>query len=262
MKSILILLTLTVLLFSACEVKNTVTVELSRTSSTEFGLVTNDKHIRVIVKNTTDQEATIQWDRTETQAVTGWTYDVNGSAAATGTLTIPANTSKEVVLMVTPNGTLGTGSGTLNFYDAADPSLTSKVFSYTLTTLNSYFRIVPQGFTSQSVRMNAPAADYHLWIINDNTIPLDVQWARTNEASNPAAWEVAICTQGGSDSVCYAPTIITENVTITPGDSMDFKATIDHQATTGNGGTTPIFWIPTDSINSVLSETFTHEVVL
>ncbi|BDS13887.1 hypothetical protein [Aureispira anguillae] len=262
MKNVLVALTLVAILFSACKPDDVtvdpVTVNLSKTTATEMGLAANDKHMMITVSNTTDQEATIQWERAETQAVTGWTYDVNGSTAASGTLTIPANSSKDVTLIVTPNGTVGVGIGTLKFYDSANQALTMKTFTYTLTTLSSYFRIAPQGFTSQSVRSNDPATDYHIWVVNDNTVPVDVNWARTNEATNPSTWQIAICT----DATCYTPAIMNESMTVSPGDSVDFKATIDHQLTTGNGGTTPIFWVAADSVNSVLSQELTHEVTL
>lgn len=259
MKNILVALTGVALLFSACQTDVTVdpvTVDLSKTTATEMGLASKQKQINVTVKNTTDQEATIQWERTETQSATGWTYDINGSSAASGSLTIGANSSVDVMLKIMPNGNAGVGAGMLKFYDANNQALTMKALTYTMTAVPAFFRLTPQGFASNSVRANDTPTDYHLWVVNDNSIPVDVQWARTGEASNPSAWQIAVCT----DATCYTPAIMTESMTVNPGDSVDFKMTFDHQATTGNGSATPIFWVAADSANSVLTKTFTHEV--
>jgi hypothetical protein len=258
MKKILAALTLIALIFTACteETKTPVTVSLSKTTATELGLATNHSHMMITVSNTTSSEATIQWERTETTAVTGWTYNVNGSSTASGTLTIPANGSVEVTLMVIPNGNIGVGAGMLKFYDSEDQAFSMKTFSYTLTTISQYFEVITVSPTSQSVRITDPNTDYKMKLYNPNTADIAVNWNSTMGAGHPAPWVVNVC----DPLTCFGPAIINGDFMVPAGDSVDFKFTFDHEATLGTGSATVNFYVPTDSILSITSQTVNHTV--
>lgn len=257
MKKIILALAVTAFAFGACTTKpNPITVSLSSTSSNQIGLKANTKQISLTVSNSTAQTATINWERAETTPVTGWTYMVNADAAASGTLSIPANSSATVTLAINPNNAVGTGAGTLKFYDAADQTTTMKTFTYNFSSVTNYFTILPVGSMNGSARTNDAATDYHISVINSNTIPIDVVWKRTAETANPSVWTVVVCT----DLLCWDPTIYSKEMTIAPGDTVDFKATIDHLSTDGSGGTTALFYVASDSAASSATQVITHTV--
>lgn len=257
MKRIILAFAVTALAFGACTTKPTpVTVALSSTSTNQIGLKANTKQVSLTVSNSTAQAATINWERAESTPVSGWTYTVNGGSAASGTLSIPANSSATVTLAINPNNIVGTGVGTLKFYDAADQTATMKTFTYNYSSVTSYFTISPVGQMADTVRMNAADKDYHIWVINNNTVPVDVVWKRTLETANPSAWTVVVCT----DLVCWDPTIYSKEMTLAPGDSVDFKATVGHFATVGVGGTTALFYVASDSLASHVTQTIDHTV--
>lgn len=255
MKKLIAAFAITALAFGSCTTTPTpVTVSLSSASANEIGLVTTTKQVALTVTNSTNQSATINWERTETTAVTGWTYLVNGATGLTGTLSIPAGTSATVTLTINANGLSGTGAGNIKFYDAADQTATMKTFTYNYSTVTSYFSISPVGLMTRSTKYTNPAQDYHIWVINNNNVAVPVTWKRTAETANLANWTVVVCT----DSDCYTPTIYTEDMMIAPGDSVDFKATVDHLSTAGSGGTTALFYVAADSATSVLSQVISH----
>lgn len=258
MKKILAALTLIALIFTACteETKTPVTVNLSKTTATELSLENSHSHMVVTVSNTTANEATIQWERTETTAVTGWTYNVNGNSTASGTLTIPANGSVDVTLMVMPNGNAGAGAGMLKFYDAEDQALSMKTFSYTVTTISQYFELITISPTSQSVRPSDPDTDYKMRVYNPNTADVTVNWFSKMDTNNPSSWIVNVC----DPFTCFGPAIVDGTFPVPAGDTVDFKFTFNHASTNGNGGATANFFIATDSTASLTSQTVNHTV--
>jgi len=259
MKKILAALTLVALIFTACteETKDSaVTVSLSKTTATELGLASSHSHMMITVSNPTANEATIQWERVETTAVTGWTYNVNGSSTASGVLTIPANGSVDVTLMVMPNGNAGVGSGMLKFYDAADQTLTEKAFSYTLTTVSQYFEVITIDPTSQTVRTTSPDTDYKMKVYNPNTSEVTVKWLSTAGASNPSDWVLNVC----DPLICFPPNVVSGSFPVPAGDSVDFKFTFNHMSTSGNGTATANFYVGTDSVNSMTPQMVNHTV--
>jgi len=253
MKKILVALTLVALIFTACieGQNNAVTVNLSKTTATEVGLASSHSNIMITVSNSTANEATIQWERVETAAVTGWTYNVNGNSTASGVLTIPANGSVDVTLMVMPNGNAGVGSGMLKFYDAADQTLTEQTFNYTLTTVSQYFEVITVDPTSQTIRTSSnPETDYKMKVYNPNASDITLNWYTTVDASNPSNWGINVC----DPSACLPPEDIDGNFPVPAGDSVDFKFTFKHNATSGNGTATANFFVATDSIGSMASQ--------
>jgi hypothetical protein len=258
MKKILAALTLIALIFTACteETKTPVTVSLSKTTATELTTTSTHSHMMITVSNTTTNEATIQWERTETTAVTGWTYNVNGSSTASGTLTIPANGSVDVMLMVMPNGTAGAGAGMLKFYDSEDQALSMKTFSYAVTTTSQYFEVITVSPTSQSVRPSDPDTDYKMKLYNPNASEVNVNWASVTDATNPSSWIVNIC----DPFTCFGPAVVDGTFPIPAGDSVDFKFTFNHASTSGIGAATATFYVATDSVPSLTSQAVNHTV--
>ncbi|BDS14244.1 COG1470 family protein [Aureispira anguillae] len=231
-----------------------VVLTLSPNSMNAVGRATQT--VDITVANTSNQAATINWIRTETQAVNGWTYSVDGSLATSGSLTILANSSVIVTFEINANGYAGNGVGKIAFYDSLFQANTTQYFSYDFLAIDTWFVLRPVGLMTRSVMINDPDTDYHLWVINNNSIPVDVRWRRNDNGSNPTAWTSAICT----DAICWAPSIISERMTIAPNDSVDFKYTLGHQATVGTGGATLEFYAPTDRTYSHRSQIVNHTV--
>lgn len=258
MKKILAALTLVTLFLTACteENKTPVTVSLSKTTATELGLASSNSNMMVTVSNTTANEATIQWERTETTAVTGWTYSVNGSTMASGTLTIPANGSVDVALMVMPNGNAGAGAGMLKFYDAEDQGLSTQTFSYTLTTVSQYFELITIDPTSQTVRTGDPDTDYKMRVYNPNASDITVNWFSDMGTNNPSNWIINVC----DPFTCFGPAIVDGDFQVPAGDTVDFKFTFNHLSTSGNGTATANFFVATDSIGSATAQMVNHTV--
>lgn len=258
MKKILAALTLSALIFTACtETDTPVTVNLSRTTATEITTPNVHSHMMLTVSNTTTNEATIQWEHTETTPVAGWTYNVDGSFASSGTLTIPANGSVDVMLMVIPNGNTGTGAGMLKFYDSKDQTLSMKTFTYYVTTVTQYFEVITTTPTSQSIRpSDPPETDYKMKVYNPNTMDMTVNWNSMMGAGHPAPWVVNVC----DPLTCFGPAIIDGDFLVPAGDSVDFKFTFKHVATSGTGTATANFYVATDSLFSATSQTVTHTV--
>ncbi|CAA6798920.1 MAG: Unknown protein [uncultured Aureispira sp.] len=257
MKKILAALSLIALLFTACkETETPVTVDLSENTATEVTTINSHSHMMVTVSNTTDNEATIQWEHSVTTPVTGWIYTINGSTMASGTLTIPANGSVDVTLMVMPDGVAGAAAGMLKFYDAKDQALSMQTFSYTVTTVTQYFELINITPTSQSIRPNDPDTDYKMKIYNPSNADINVNWTSTMGTTNPSSWVVDIC----DPFQCFPPGVLDGSFPVPAGDSVDFKFTFKHGTTSGNGTATANFFIATDSLNSLTSQMVDHTV--
>jgi len=269
MKKILMAVLAAATIFSACttETPDPVVVGLSATSSSDITLPASTKTIQVSVTNSSSEAATINWERAEVTAGPAvWTYMVESSSAMTGTVTIAAGATVDISVMIDPNGAAGSTSGTLTFFDDADKAATTKVFTYSLSTVSSYFTTSPIGNLNGSVRATDPH-DYHISVINPNSVPVTLQWARSNESANPAGWSIVVCT----DEQCYTESVMTEAIslgpagstaTVPPNDTVDFKATFDPNSVLGNGSTTALFYMTSDSANSVVSHLIQHEGTL
>lgn len=214
------------------------------------------KMMDIRVENASSRDATINWVHTATQAVSGWTYTINGSLNNTGSFTVLADSFVTIRFEVDPNGAAGNGIGEIAFYDAWFQSTTTQSFSYNLNAITTWFSLKPVGLMTRSIRTNDPDTDYHIWVVNDNAAPVDVKWRRNDNGANPIAWVSTICT----DATCWSPSIISKTVTIAPNDSVDFKYTISHQATTGSGGATLEFYVPSDRAYSSKSQVVNHTV--
>jgi hypothetical protein len=250
-------------LLTACTTSsNPIDISISETNIENTGLASNTVVMSFRVTNRNYQAETIHWDRVETLSVAGWAYDLNGNSSNSGVLNIPANSSVDIIVSIIPNGNVGVGSGTIEFYDPAHQQVSSQTLNYKLTALNEYFRLrlaEPANVTNY-ISSSDPTYSHihHVWVINDNPIPVKVQWARTNETNIPSAWVLAAKTH----IVCYTPLTMTSQLdNIPPMDSVPFKLIFEHRNSTGYGRATPIFWVDSDSINSVKLQPFTYEVL-
>lgn len=253
-------------LFSACEqepditpAETAVTVSLSEMSSSNTGISTVDKTVSITVSNNSTKDATISWNKTETQSVTGWTYMINGNAATSGTFNILAGATTIIPFVINPNDSIGNGTGNITFYDVIDSSMTSQTFTYDHTSVASWFTLVPIGLMNLSVASSDPTTDYRIYVNNSNNIPVDVTWEREDYSSNPTGWSILVCT----DAACYIPSVITETFTIAPNTYVDFKLSIDHNSgpnNLGSGGSMAKFYVVADSVNSYKEQAITHEV--
>jgi hypothetical protein len=258
MKKILAALTFVALIFTACtEETNTptpVTVSLSKTTATELGLASSHSQMMFTVSNTTANEATIEWEHDETTSVTGWTYSTNGSSATSGTLTVPANGSVDVTFMIMPNSNAGVGTGILKFYDGDNQALTLQTFNYSLTTVTQYFEVITTSPTTLTVSTSDTATDYKMKLYNPNASDITLNWNSTVPATNPSNWLINVC----DPFTCFGPSVVDGDFPIPAGDSVDFKFTINHVSSRGSATATANFYVATDSVGSLTSQTVTH----
>jgi hypothetical protein len=250
------------LLLTACTTtSNPIDISISETNMEKTGLAANIITMNFSVTNRNSQAATIHWDRVEHLSVSGWAYELNGNTSNSGVLNIPANSSVNIIVSMIANGNIGVGSGTIEFYDPAHQQVSSQTLNYKLTALNEYFRLnlaIPAHKTSYiSSSTPTDSHTHHVWLINDNTIPMVVQWARTNEQTIPTTWFIWPKTH----DTCYPPSAMISRTIIPPMDSIPFKLAFHHHSTSGYGRTTPVFWVDTDSMNSVKIQPFTYEVL-
>lgn len=237
---------------------NPVQISVPITSVSKVGLASQSVVMKIKVRNTSNQDATIHWERTALQTILGWAYTVDGATASTGTVNIPANSSVEVELGINPNGQAGEGQGILEFYDPLDRQMTSKTVQYTLTALTDYFRLNLASDAHQTGYSSMePDYNHQVWVVNDNSIPVRVEWARTQEARNPAVWGVAAKTH----LICYAVPVIRDYVDVPPMDSIPFKICFYHNGVAGTASSRSVFWVATDSLPSVRSQLFTYTVL-
>lgn len=241
---------------------NPIDISLSETKIEKTGLATNPVVMNLRLTNRNYQDVVIHWDRVERQSVTGWTYELNGNTSNSGTFNVPANSSVNIILSILPNGNAGIGSGDIQFYDPAHQQMTSKTFHYKLTALNEYFRLNLENSANATNYISSSSSSYshihHVWVVNDNPVPVRVQWARTKESTIPSPWIIYSKTH----KICYGPSVMTDELeNIPPMDSVPFKLIFDHNNSSGYGRTTPIFWVKSDSINSVKVQPFTYEVL-
>lgn len=252
------------LLLSSCHTAplNLTDFTISETEWEEISLAVNPATASIRITNNNNYTAAIHWDRVENSTVAGWSYEIDGNTSNSGILNIPAQTTISVTFSIAPNGNAGLGDGYIEFYEPAHQQISRKTFNYQLNALNEYFRLsleTAPSFT-ESLSSSNPQDSYthHVWVINDNDIPMPVQWARTEESRVPPAWLFYAKTH----IVCYMFDAMTDLLDeIPPMDSVPFKLIISHNNVSGQGSSTPVFWVDTDSINSVKSQTFTYEVL-
>jgi len=233
-----------------------VTVQLSSTGDTEVGLASATRSFNFSVSNNSAQAATINWTRTETQVVSGWTYLVNGSNATSGTLNIPAFNSVNVTLQIDGNSIVGHGTGTLEFYDAGFQTTTTQTYTYDYATVTSWFSLSPVGSMTRSISVIDPATDYDISVVNNNAVAIPVRWERVANPANPAGWVSLTC--AGLD--CYSPSVVVENFIIPANSSMDYKLTINHNGIAGVGTVDNVFYVVQDSAFSHRNQLVSHTV--
>ncbi len=261
MKKTLVALAATTLIFAACEkTPDPVTVSLSSLTATESTLANSPKTVMVTISNTTDQSATIKWERSETTSPAGFTYMVNGSSDNASEIKLDGNETVEVKLMVNPNGNTGTATGTLSFYDKDNQSSTTQSFAYSVSTVSDLFVIQPVGPTSSSARAAGGAdgqggKDYYINVINPTQSTITVTWEKV-ETTLPTGWNIPICT----DEACYSPSIFTQTMTMEPSDTVVYKATFTPSGNVGAGEMDAIFYVADDSAATHKNQILMHSV--
>lgn len=226
-------------------------------SYTGIGVTMSSKRIPITILNNSKRDITIHWERVESKSMNGWTYTMNNSQALEGLLTIPENKTITIYLNIESDQVEGDVEGEIIFFDSENKPLTLKTFKYSFVTSSSLFSINPVGLMSRTVRNFVSNTDYHIWVRNDNELPVEVHWEKMDQVANPAAWEIAVCT----DLLCFTPNIIHETMIIEPHDSVDFKATISHYGILGTGGTNILFYDKSDSLATLLTQVISETVI-
>lgn len=255
MKQISLFLLFFAITFTACDTTkdNGVTVTLSENSFDKMGLKTNLISKTISVTNPSDAAVDISWV-SNTSLPNGWTLSVNSSSTSNGTLNIPANQSIDVTLSVDPSSIVGTGDGTIEFFDGTNEEGTKVIFSFTIEAVEQLYTLVVPGNLNSSAKANN-TFDHHIYVYNPNSQPVELKWRKVEGASNPAQWQIAICT----DTDCYAPFVFYQTITVNPMDSVDFKCTFDPQSTLGSGSIDALFFMESDSANTLQSRTILHQ---
>lgn len=235
---------------------------ISETEWEEISLAVNPVTYSLRITNNNNYTAAIHWDRVENSTVAGWSYEIDGNTTNTGILNIPAQTTISISFSIFPSGNAGSGDGYIEFYEPAHQQLSRKTFNYQLDALNEYFSLKIETTPSFTGALNNSPPQYsyahYLRVINNNNIPIPVKWARTEENRIPSAWQLAVKTH----RICYTPVAMTDLLGIIPPmDTVPFELIFCHNNVSGQGASTPIFWVDTDSINSVKSQTFTYEAL-
>ena len=111
------------------------------------------------------------------------------------------------------------------------------------------------GTLSSSAKADAATHEHHIYVYNPNSQPVSLKWRKLESSTNPSQWQVDICT----DEACYPPFVFSEYITVNPLDSVDFKCTIYPQSTVGTGGIDALFFMESDSANTLQTRTITHQ---
>ncbi len=254
MKKILFAFMALAFLLSACKTAvEPITVELSKNKAAESTLATIAKEVAFTVANTTSTDVEITWERQGTNDPAGFVYTINGAADNSGKITVAANTTVDVKLVVNPNGNQGTATGKVIFYDAINQGTTQKELEYRIETVASLYLIETHGSMTNSSRASRDM-DYHMDVINHTLSPVTITWQKVDGANNPQGWTTTVCT----DDECYAPYVVTKTMTLAPSDTVDFKGTFIPAGNVGTGTLDAIFYVPTDSVLTRTNQLMTH----
>ncbi|MBL4649727.1 MAG: hypothetical protein JKY03_08350 [Aureispira sp.] len=256
MKKIFLGTILMTLLCTACapEFPDPVTITLSDSLVDEYCHSSNNKIILVEINNTTERDVELEWRHSGEQA--GWSYTVDGSAANLGgMINLRANSKESFLLTITPNGNIDKVTGMIEFYDVENTSVALKTCSYSLTSFASYFKISPLGAMSGSTSIvNNSTTNYGMAMINENSVPVNVQWERMNEVL-PNSWEVSVAPW------CLAPSVMRGEFIIPANGSIEFGLIFHDRNTLGTGESTATFWVEEDRLNSIKRQQIEHTVV-
>lgn len=256
MKKIFLATILIAFFCAACtpEFTDPATISLSDYQVDEYCHSANSKTIVIELSNATGRAVELEWKHSDEEA--GWSYTVNGSAANLGgIIRMEARSIERFSLTITPNGNIGNVTGKIAFYDVENTSAALQICSYSLTSFASYFRVSPVGAMSGSASIvNGATTNYRMAMINDNAVPVNVQWERMNEVL-PNSWEVSVTPW------CLAPSIVRGEFIIPANSSIQFGLIFHDQSTLGAGESTATFWVEEDRPNSIKRQQVEHSVV-
>jgi hypothetical protein len=256
MKKIFLATILIAFFCAACtpEFTDPVTISLSDSFVDEYCHSANSKTIVVELSNTTNRAVELEWKHSDEEA--GWSYTVNGSAANLGgIITMEAKSTERFSLTIAPNGNIDKVTGMIEFYDVENTSAALKTCSYSLTSFASYFRVNPLGGMSGSTSIvNNSTTNYGMEMINENAVPVNVQWERMNEIL-PNSWEVSVAPW------CLAPSVVRGEFIIPANGSIQFGLIFHDRNILGTGESTATFWVEEDRPNSIKRQQVEHTAV-
>lgn len=125
--------------FSACDPDKITIAEFNITPNTGLSITGRptdyDLVVQSVITNTTNEDISITWLRSNIQQPNAWTNEVCdpvqcwSNAVNSKSFTLPANARDTIVVHFYPHGQAGTGSIDLSIYKTDDPS-TIQVYEY------------------------------------------------------------------------------------------------------------------------------------
>ncbi|MFK7797382.1 MAG: hypothetical protein AB8E82_08005 [Aureispira sp.] len=238
MRSILLLVALCGLFFTACEPEApaTISVEATPDSFDETTSPTGSKVMTTVVKNNSTVAGTIDWSFTETKVVSGWTYGIEANSVAqsgtTGSFELAAGASIDISVSAMPNGVAGEGEAKLTL-NSAGKELAMVNYEVEAMVTGPKFSMSTNSDSGSAVK-SAPKVEYKSKVYNLTGSDLSLTWTRTNDSNNPGAWVIDVC-----DYIqCHIPTVDNYTFTLPANDSFDLKIGFDATGRAGTGITT------------------------
>ncbi len=257
MRSILLLVALCGLFFTACQPDEpaTFSVEVTPTSFSETISPTGTKVMTANLKNESTVSGTVDWSFTETSMVAGWTYSIvvgnTQQSSTTGSFELVAGGSIDLTISAMPNGTAGVGKAELSLKNGSDALET---ISYTVDAVAAAAKFsLSTNNEGGTDNKNAPKVEYKSKVKNLTNSDLNLTWTRVNDSNTPGGWNVDVC-----DIVqCYAPFVNTADFTIPANGEFDLKIGFNASGTPGTGAAT-VDLFETGDVGTTQQFTATH----
>lgn len=258
MKKILFAMAVLLTTFTACTPEETpIMFTFSNTTFSESGNSTATKSMTTTITNTTDTEGSINWDLSETTAVTGWTYtitvDGTPQSGTSGSFDITGNQSLTIEVTIAPNGNAGTGVATLTFLENAR-TLGAVAYTYAATAAPAPPQFSLSVLNDSGSSNAANPMEYTTILTNLSSDSLEISWIRVPETTNPSSWQYTTC----DHITCYAPFIDSRTYKIAGNLTINFKTEFRTNSVTGTGAVSTHFFLPSDSLGTVQTYTVTH----
>lgn len=237
MRSILLLVAICGLFFTACEPDKpaTFSVEVAPKMFNETVSPTGTKVMAAVITNNSTVAGTVDWNFMETQVVSGWTYSIVANntiqTGTTGSFELAPGAFMTVTVSAMPNGVAGTGKASMSFKNAGQ-DLETITYEVEAMVTGPKFSMATNTESGSAVA-TAPKVEYKSKIINLSGADLDLTWTRTN-GSGPSSWVVDVC-----DYIqCHIPTVNTYSFTLPAGEEFDLKIGFDATGRAGTSTTT------------------------
>ncbi|MGH1336208.1 MAG: hypothetical protein ACRBFS_08775 [Aureispira sp.] len=239
MRSILLLVALCGLFFTACEPDEqpaTFSIEVTPKTFNETVSPTGSKVMTASITNNSTVAGTVDWSFTETQVMTGWSYNVVANnvsqSGTTGSFELAAGASIDVTVSVMPNAIAGTGKSSLVFKNGSE-DLETITYEVKAMITGPKFSLSTNSESGTAVK-TAPKTEYKSKVKNLTGSDLNLTWVRINDSNNPGAWVIDVC-----DIVqCHIPTVNTYDITVPANGEFDLKIGFDVGGRAGTGAAT------------------------